>query len=351
MPNTFIIRSQFLDNKYAKSVFVKKGWKEASMEDKKITFMYLDGKNAFNKKTYRKICVLKNDVKLSKKLNKDKWEFYKAYKIMFPHSTDIPTTWDMGSFISTITEGKEGQYYIMRPAGGRKGMGISLAKSPEEVKLLSKKFTPLNLTREAKEKKIYSFVSSKNYGVVVSEYIMNPMLFRERVFHIRMYLVISFVGGVFRSYLLKKGRILTASEPFDIKRAELKSVRDSHLDSTATDYMFPDDLKLISATEKNLIKQIKKISNRVSHVLSPTISCYPGISNCFSLYGMDFMISRERKLAVKLIEVNGSDSGFTSKTPKFRLKYTKMVFDNIFTQFINPAVYKKRGSGDWYSIY
>ena len=367
--STFYIDSAYFDSKYLKNKLLDKKWTEASLEDKSITFIYLDGIKAFNKKTYNKKCVLKNDLKVSVKYHKDKWLFYQAMKERFPNADYMPETWEMFDFIRHAAEeklaeeeekaqkwrrrrkaAKPKKYYIIRPAAGRKGMGIQLAKSKYEVKTLADKFRPAVLIREAKNKRIYSFVAAKHYDAIVSRYIMKPMLLNKRVFHIRAYLILSVITGKFQAYMVKKGRMLTAAEPFDIKRADEKKIRDSHLDTTPTDYLFPDDLKLTKSQEADIMRQARLIMRQVSAVLEPTVSCYPGIDNCFGIYGVDFMISREYKRPkLMLIEINGTDSGFTSKTPDRHAFFTKMIFDIIFAKFICPTVYGKnsRSTGVW----
>lgn len=88
-------------------------------------------------------------------------------------------------------------------------------------------------------------------NILLSEYIMRPLLFTGRKFHLRIYVLITYIDSVVKTYLFDKGYIWTAKLPF--KRGDWNNmeIHDSHYKSTDGDPIFPDDF-----TSKNIGRNI-----------------------------------------------------------------------------------------------
>ena len=343
--NTYWIDGRFLDYKYIKEKLNKMGWSEANVDrDNFITFAYLDGGREYDKRAYRKKYTLKNNIKPLVTI-RDKWIFYQKVMEYFPDNTFIPRTWRFnGSF--QLPETPRKQYYIIRPTRGSTGFGIKRIKDSKQLEAAKKYYSGDRLRKESKGRADKSiFYKRGNFDLIISEYIMNLLLFKGKSFHLRSYFIVSRINGVFATYLLAKSRILTAKKKYNLEKITDPLVSDTHFDTTDRDYMFPDDLIKDGHDKKNVDKVLKgmvDILKKVSVLYKKYTKCYVESKDCFVLLGTDFMITHDYD--VKLIEINGSSSGFTSKSDKYKKIYTKMVFDDIFSQFICPSVLKRRGT-------
>lgn len=221
------------------------------------------------------------------------------------------------------------KWYILRPIfnfGGADILYINNKKELEDAILYYKTI-----------KKYKSNVNS--IDVISSNYITNPLLFNKKKFHLRLYLNISLINGVFNSFLLEIGKIFTAKLPFDMKIPFVKEKHDTHFTSTDDDYLYPD-----AFTNKNLNKNLtlfqKKILwNKISDICkviskileqNKTDLQYPNVQNCYYVFGLDIII--KDNLDPVFIEINIS-SGVGFKNNDNRDKFSQLYY-----QWINDTV-------------
>ena len=116
----------------------------------------------------------------------------------------------------------------------------------------------------ADHKKLERFFKKNNQTTfILNKYIINPLLFKEKKFHIRIYLI-NYINSknIIKSYLSRYGKIITAKDKYIPADFGNKDIHDSHIKSTDNDYMFPNDLEKEYGKTKvhNYFNQIKIIN-------------------------------------------------------------------------------------------
>jgi DNA-binding protein Fis len=179
--------------------------------------------------------------------------------------------------------------------------------------------------------KLKKVKNAKN-GFILNKYIINPLLFKEKKFHIRIFFI-NYINSmnIKKSYLSRYGTIMTAKNKYISNDFFNKDIHDSHLQSTETDYLFPDDLeKEYGKTKVNdYFKQIKTILKYISDISD--LSNYEETKNGYAINGCDFMITSDNM--VKLLEINRK-TGFYFKTNKIRKILSNYLMKNIYNEVI-----------------
>lgn len=159
---------------------------------------------------------------------------------------------------------------IAKPISGWGGKGIQIYEKEDYVDL----------------------VSPASY--VFCEYVSDLLLFRERKFHLRVYLFAT-TWGTFRVY--PHYRIITARLPYVAGDWTNKDVHDTHLESTDADYFFqPGGDLYIEKTDE----QIQAICAEIIRHLQP--KPYPESKVAYEMLGLDFLVRANGD--VVLLEVN-----------------------------------------------
>jgi len=202
--------------------------------------------------------------------------------------------------------------------------------------------------------------------VIISNYIINPLLFNGLKFHFRTYFIPSIVNGHFKVYYLDICPIYTAKLPYRQKDYYNADIHDTHLKSTAKDYFFTkskyyfrkDNLDIfhndlnkenignkidkIDNIDKidDIWKQIENILHNVSRILSKDVSLYDNIKNGFYIFSADYMLSRnenENTNNVILLEVN-HQTGIDFRNETIKLEFDKHLFKLIDETVIEPSI-------------
>jgi hypothetical protein len=167
---------------------------------------------------------------------------------------------------------------------------------------------------------------------IICKYITNPLLFNQRKFHLRIYLI-NYIDkrNVIWSFMSKYGFILTAKEPYKNADYDNPDIHDSHFKSTADDYIYPNDFTKSFGTQATL-KVNKKIIEILEYVCDiQKLYNYPDTESSFSIIGCDFMVTDE--LEVKLLETNNRTL-LATKGEKYRKFLGNYLFKNIFNKII-----------------
>lgn len=229
----------------------------------------------WDRSVYDVKCFLKNnvDIELIKGIT-DKSKLYDTMKKLKVDLSFIPVTKD-------VTEVKEGEIWIVRPVGPSacSGKGISVVTTTEELE------------------KGKNLITDQNWIPIVTEYINNPLLFKGRKFHLRCYILISSWGVV---SLHKEAKIFTGAQDYQQGDYCNKMIHDTHADTTAHNYIYPEDFD--GDTEK--IKEgLDLILLRISQAVKNKVKPYKGESEYgYTILGLDVMFTDD--YTVKLIEVN-----------------------------------------------
>lgn len=209
--------------------------------------------------------------------------------------------------LDSVKEVHSGEVLIVKPIGigAAGGNGISIINNTEEL-IAAKK-----LIKDMK------FADG-----IVCKYITNPLLFKDRKFHIRRYILVSTtgIGSVF-----DYGWIYTAKEKYVNKDYGNKDIHDSHFGSTDKDYVFPECLK-----NQDLISQSDEIAKHVCDRLLPYAKSYPESKHAYEVFGLDIMFDDQHR--GYLLEVNdkvGYRIYQAEENEKFSQNFYKWITDNL----------------------
>lgn len=175
----------------------------------------------------------------------------------------------------------------------------------------------------------------KYNGILASKYIKNPLLFKEKKFHLRSYMIITANECILSYNLLRVARIFHAKNNYLQDDYQNKLIHDTHYGSTDDDYLFPDDMTDILSNNDiiYIYEQIKNICSKMAFILSKEMSIRGNVKYPFHLFGFDVMI--DRNLKVWLIECNRyQDLGLELNDER------RVYFENIFFDWINDVVLK-----------
>jgi hypothetical protein len=270
---------------------------------------------AINEKFWNIKCTVKNFLEKDKNIITNKCNLYENMKLKYPQiaTKHLPRTQKLNDFVF-----QKGKVYIVRPCGRGfySGQGIYVISNEEQLQKVKQIYNQTYIRNRQ------DVVGRKNqtFDVIVSEYIVNPLLLNGFKFHIRMYLLIN----LFPSYshkLFDIGKIITAKEEYKQSDFENKDIHDTHMKSTSKNMFFPHDLCCVDI-EKIMIQMIR-ITDSVSDMFEEYAKSYPESKTAFELFGLDFMV--DSSLNVFLIELND------------RVGYApaQNIMDESFKNFIN----------------
>jgi len=198
--------------------------------------------------------------------------------------------------------------------------------------------------------------------VIISNYILKPLLFNGLKFHFRTYFIPSIVNGHFKVHYLDICPIYTSKLPYQEKDYYNADIHDTHLKSTAKDYFFTKskyyfrqgDLNIFhndlnkenignngnNLDMPNIWTQVKNILHNVSRILSKDVSLYNNTKNGFYIFSADYMLSRNENTNtnnVILLEVN-HQTGIDFKNETIKLEFDKHLFNLIDESIIEPSI-------------
>ena len=160
-------------------------------------------------------------------------------------------------------------------------------------------------------------------NVLISDYISNPLLFKGLKFHLRVYLVITYLNSIVKTHFFPDSYIWTAGKPFVLDKFNDKAIHDTHYSSTDDDYLFSTDFntdnmghKITTEMKTKLLEDMQAIMDKVSRVLvygDTGVKLYNNHKNGFQIEGIDIMINDNMQPI--LIECNGKP-GFSNRTKK-----------------------------------
>lgn len=277
-----------------------KGWNLLPTPSGDITYIHQDPIDSSREKAYYNVpCYVKNAL-LDSTIDKvcDKSQLYIHMKKY------IPVTKPLDKF-----EFKRG-IYIAKPAG-------SGAYSGKGITIISRE-TDLTKARNA-------IKSNPNWKGIVSEYIDNPLLFRGKKFHVRVYMLVTSANTY---SVFGRSHILTAQLPY--KKGDYKSVyTDTHGATTEKDWEMEKDFEAVIATE--LRAKIETVCDEIWSVIGGQIECYPESKYGYEVIAPDIMFDSE--LNPWLLEVNRKVG--LAPHGKDAESYSRFMFDFYQWMFAN----------------
>ena len=209
----------------------------------------------------------------------------------------------------------------LKAASGRDIIYITDSKSMSQAKALLKRYD----------------------NVLISQYIRNPLLFKGKKFHLRIYLLITWFGSEIKTYLFDNAFILTAKLPFVLDNFDNMAIHDTHFKSTEGGPIFPKDFTtenmgttITKQMMNKLWDDIREIMRKVSTLLvegSSGIKKYSNLKNGFQVEGCDVMITED--LRPILIECN-SKASFGNYRIKVYEEIQEIIFDFIDRNVLKP---------------
>jgi hypothetical protein len=291
---TYVLNSNFLNlyglnEKILINIFAKLNINRSVNPNKKHLFGFSVNKNFFNTKFVmqdrfnNRIDVVD---KLKLYLNCKKY-FPIIYKKYLPDSRQL--TYD-----SKINWGKN-IVYLAKPVQERAGKGIIYLTDNKSLDYAKKQ------------------LKNNNGSFILSQYIINPLLFRGKKMHVRAYLLFTLINNVFKTYLLKDGEIITAKKPYKPNEFNNLDIHDTHGKSTDDFYIFPEDLikyKSIPNMEiyEKIYDEMRNSLNMVSRIAAMNFISYTNADNSYNIFGMDYIITDDYN--VKIIEINDIHTGY-----------------------------------------
>jgi hypothetical protein len=213
---------------------------------------------------------------------------------------------------------KSEDVFIFRPSECYSGMGITILRAPTAEQARA----AVEYGR-AEGKKL----THRDGAVLVSRYISNLALWRGRKFHMRVYYLVSLIGGTFRSYVWDQGKILSAAKPHVLDHFDDKGVHDTHYKSTDGDPMFPADLigpdGVSAEVYAHAWANMEDMLTHLSKVYHPKAKLFAESKYGFEVFGLDVLMCSDGK--VLIMEANDK-IGYNYSTQDFRLQFSKDFF-------------------------
>ena len=304
-----------LTEKYLREFFDEKEWKYVEGVNY-ADFVYVttvsNEKEAWNIK-----CILKNMMSDDKKAITDKCRMHYLLKEKYPEYTKkhVPDTVSLSDFKMP----DNGGVYIVRPCGRGfySGKNVYIIENNRDLE---------------KVKKEYNYIHSKKkkeFDVLVSNYITNPLLFHGKKFHFRTYLLV----GIYPEYnfhVFNMAKIITAKKKYIKSNFKDKDIHDSHMGSTDANYYFPkhypyDDVEHVA-------NQIVELSTQIAKIYKKYAGSYPESKYAYEVYGLDLMLDENHNLY--FIELNDR-VGMTPPDDKYDDEYNNFFYKYMKWTYIN----------------
>lgn len=324
----------FINTTIFSNILKRYGWEEIDYntidinkyKQEGIGFIFNIGLPKYTEQIYEIPVFIKNifDLQVLRQTT-NKFMIYKnieEYIKKFPkiiNSNPMMKTYDLEQLTTLPTSA----LYLAKPVVGWQGMGIEIIENNQDlinVKQMYQRLKELQCKNKRYQHEYYIY----RQGIILNEYIQDILLFKDKKFHLRSYMIIKKYRAdknkiIWGWSIFKKSKILTAAKPYKKGDWKNKEIHDTHAESTDDDYFFPEDLvkysniKLSQENQMDIYKQIHDIGNLLFNIIkSKNPKTFEETVNSFEILGIDFMITD--KLEVKMLEVN-SQLGYKINQP------------------------------------
>lgn len=287
MTERYLIASVYLKKERIQKYFKKLGWSEANPKDIQLTLLYLDSMKIYEDKYYKYRNFLKNQIGDDKHLITDK----SLTPSLLPKKYS-PMTLNINlkrfRAMDYFKYFKDDKIWILKPSRGREGIGIKILTNFADFEdYLKGDYKQIDFK---KIKRLHSWV--------LQEYIVDPLLYKGRKFHLRAYFMVM-KGQI---YVFDKYIIATANKEYEKKNFDNIDIHDSHYnEQSLRNLIFPDDFEDKEENIKNIQGQVMLIFKNIKKNL-PELRCYKEDKNCYEVMAADIMVTSNYH--VKLLELN-----------------------------------------------
>jgi len=323
---TFIITKyaeDWLDHDYLKKRLKERGWRELTLQDD-ISHISLYIGSIF----YKNFVELfgnadihtKNILHKEKEIIVNKENLFKNFKKYYPkkYKKYFPISFSHEEEYLL----KKNQIYVIRPVQSYGGKDVYFLKDI------------------IKTKNIINKLKVKYPNIVISEYITNALLLKNKKTHVRIFYFVVYYNNKLHHYMLKKGDTMTAKKEFVLKNFENKDIHDTHGETTDKYYMFPDCFNLEPKIEEEIMYKISDALRTVGKIMNQHNFknwCYE-YKTCYELFGVDLIVTTDYN--VKLLEIN-SHIGLGYKNWENYKKLEKLLDYGIYNAVIKPIFYNE----------
>lgn len=354
---TYLVRTDYYPDEFIDNIFRQRGnWIKVNDRDlpqyrnKPIDFIYLDGMNYLKPQYYSLRSNLKNIVNDGKRvisfknnLLKNLAEIPHAREFVLPQVEidlhDYITPSSMDEFDNTYRQlfMSPDIVYIFKPVSGMGGSGIKVFTTYDEFKTYCLEVIAANHRkwgfRDPNKEPLRMFV--------LQEYITNPYLVAkdgaDYKFHVRHFFIYQPGGG--HSYYKNTGKMALAELPYKHGDWFNPKIHDTHFHDFDK-YLFTcSDTGISPENMASINGQIDKFYKILYSLVKPYAGCYPESRNCFEIFGVDFMITRDYQ--VKVLEVNagiGLSANMTQNKSELFKGMVELVVDTHFPPLRKPQV-------------
>ena len=321
-----------------RSMITKLGLKETKNANTPTSYLHLQHmeNGRYENKYYETPSLLMNILDKQKSVITNKSNLYFNFSKKYPKECKkyMATTWDARKFPSSNFNGKN--VFIIRPVGvgAFSGFGIDVVSNKQEL--------------DKTLKKLHKFPT-----VIISEYIKNPMLWDDKKFHVRSYLLVKNINNELTTYFYDFYEIFTAEKKYIKGDWHNKDIHDTHLKSVGKYVMGPHDFNNVNKELFNnkIYPQMEDCMKYVSKLIEGNAHPYPNAQHGFEIFGCDFMIDEDYN--VKLLEVNDhtglSMSDFPDRKDEFSKIYFGKINDLVLIPYFNPKKINLKSQQPLYS--
>ncbi len=223
----------------------------------------------------------------------NKYLMYKNLENYFPNNNITPKC----TLLTQYTVYDESKLFISRPTKNIKtkanatcGKDIIIIDSEEK------------LVESKKNLILYD-------NIVLTEYLKNPLLFQNRKFHFRCYMMYTIINNIHEYYMFDLFKIFTAKNNYIYSDFQNKNIHDTHYINRDYYFYYPKDfttenlnMKITPDILLHINTSIQDICKKLGNILCNNIKLFSKSKNGFNIFGLDIMITNN--FEVQLIECN-----------------------------------------------
>jgi len=167
---------------------------------------------------------------------------------------------------------------------------------------------------------------------IIQDYIDNPLLFRNKKFHFRIYVIYVQTEKYQVAYLGRKGFIYTANQEFQVGSFD-ENVVLSGENSKNNVFYVPDDFVREfgkNVWENKIWPQIKKITRETLKSALDVLKCPRKVDQkCFKILGYDILINEGRECF--LAEINARNVSYKYPSKEFKDSFYKEILKLVLS--------------------
>lgn len=328
----YSINSEFIDPKFVKKIFKERGnWEENDpFVDKTTLELFVKEGITFtkNKNLWDIRSIIGNNLNPNSSVLSSK----NKHRQLIPQSLYSFLPDQITFTLSPTFDARDYKKYfdkypvlILKPVDGWGGHGITIHDS---FKSFSERIDQLKALKKAdkwseKRNKKYDFSNYLNW--VLDEYVIDPLLYKGRKFHIRVYFIYHQYLNSKKAYLYEKIRLAIADDPYIPAQFNNTKIHDTH-------YVVKDVMELVYLDQflkpkkyKEVLEQIKMLFTAIAENMDT--ECYTENQICYQVYASDIMI--DSNYTIKLLEVN-NQPGFNLK-----LNTSGIILENVMYHIVD----------------